>query len=98
MEAICEFFDAFNLNSHPQTARLLYAPKRDGGQGLHPWKLTAGALKAVRAKPSLASQYWSYGMTLDEVMEVLRADGCIVSPGAVSRNMPWLIPTGEHNA
>lgn len=35
----------FNLNSPAQKCNVLYGPKKDGGQGLKPWKLTKGAKK-----------------------------------------------------
>lgn len=35
----------FNLKSPAQKVRVLYLPKKDGGQGLKPWKLTKGAKK-----------------------------------------------------
>lgn len=35
----------FNVNSNPQKVQLFYGPKKDGNQGLKPWKLTKGGLK-----------------------------------------------------
>lgn len=36
---------SFNINSNPQKQDVLYGPKKDGGQGLRPWKLTKGGKK-----------------------------------------------------
>jgi DNA polymerase I-like protein with 3'-5' exonuclease and polymerase domains len=35
----------FNINSNPQKVDIFYGPKKDGNQGLKPWKLTKGGLK-----------------------------------------------------
>lgn len=35
----------FNLNSNPQKVEIFYGPKKEGNQGLKPWKLTDGGLK-----------------------------------------------------
>jgi DNA polymerase I-like protein with 3'-5' exonuclease and polymerase domains len=35
----------FNVNSNPQKVEVFYGPKKDGNQGLKPWKLTKGGFK-----------------------------------------------------
>lgn len=35
----------FNVNSNPQKVELFYGAKKDGNQGLKPWKLTKGGFK-----------------------------------------------------
>jgi DNA polymerase I-like protein with 3'-5' exonuclease and polymerase domains len=39
----------FNINSTPQKQKLLFGPRKDGYQGLQPWKLTDSGMKRVRA-------------------------------------------------
>jgi DNA polymerase I-like protein with 3'-5' exonuclease and polymerase domains len=39
----------FNLNSPPQRQHILYGPKKSGGQGLKPWKLTDTGKKRADA-------------------------------------------------
>lgn len=34
----------FNINSNPQKVQIFYGPKKEGNQGLKPWKLTKGGL------------------------------------------------------
>jgi DNA polymerase I-like protein with 3'-5' exonuclease and polymerase domains len=43
----------FNINSNKQKVEVLYSPKKEGGQGLKPWRLTKGGLKKDRAGEEL---------------------------------------------
>jgi DNA polymerase I-like protein with 3'-5' exonuclease and polymerase domains len=48
----------FNLNAAGQKAKVLYAPKREGGQGIKPFKLTDGGMKKKKAgQETLLSDY-----------------------------------------
>lgn len=48
----------FNLNASQQKAKVLYAPKTEGGQGLKPFKLTDGGKKKREAgQPLLLTDY-----------------------------------------
>jgi DNA polymerase I-like protein with 3'-5' exonuclease and polymerase domains len=56
----------FNINSVPQKQEILYAAKKEAGQGLKPWKLTpAGEKKKKAGKPLYLSDY----STDDSVMQ-----------------------------
>ena len=56
----------FNINSNVQKQRMLFSPRKDGGQGLKPWMLTdEGRKKKERGEePNLS--WWS---VKDEVLE-----------------------------
>jgi DNA polymerase I-like protein with 3'-5' exonuclease and polymerase domains len=47
----------FNLNSAPQKVEVFYAPKKQGGQGLKPWKLTKGALARREAAEEAGEKF-----------------------------------------
>jgi DNA polymerase I-like protein with 3'-5' exonuclease and polymerase domains len=49
----------FNLNSTPQKQDVLYLPKKEGGQGLKPWKLTDGGMKKKKSGQSLTHKDYS---------------------------------------
>lgn len=56
----------FNLNSNPQKQEILYLPKKQGGQGLRPWKLTDGGRK--RAETGIKPEITDYS-TDDDVLQ-----------------------------
>ena len=49
----------FNLNSVPQKQDILYGAVSEGGQGLKPWKLTAGGEKKKKRQESLGLHDYS---------------------------------------
>lgn len=56
----------FNINSTPQKQEILYGYKKDGGQGLKPWKLTDSGREAKRNGEKLNNSHYS---TDKEVLE-----------------------------
>lgn len=49
----------FNINSNQKKQDILYLPKENGGQGLHPWKLTKGGKEAKKHHQPLTIRHWS---------------------------------------
>jgi len=49
----------FNINSPRQRCNVLYLPKKEGGQGLRPWRLTPGGKKWVDEGHEATIDSWS---------------------------------------
>lgn len=65
VQEVCELAgQVFNLNSPQQKQQVLFGSKREGGQGLKPWKMTDTGKKQQKA--GLECTNWS---TDDEVLE-----------------------------
>jgi DNA polymerase I-like protein with 3'-5' exonuclease and polymerase domains len=64
----------FNLNSPQQKQKILFGSKRDGGQGLKPWKLTDTGKKQKKAGEEITG--WS---TDDEALESFPTNPVAVS-------------------
>jgi DNA polymerase I-like protein with 3'-5' exonuclease and polymerase domains len=64
----------FNLNSPQQKQKILFGPKKDGGQGLTPWKLTDTGKKQKKAGEEITG--WS---TDDEALESFPTNPVAVS-------------------
>src|ERR1700722_15737564 len=70
----------FNLNSPMQKVKILYGPKKEGGQGLKPWKLTKGARKKKEEAEKSGEKFtpkltdWS---TDAETLEVYRGNAVV---------------------